>query len=74
MRSEHSELLVARPQKAGKNGEKMGEIRPKTCQGGELTENQLAALRAAGQGGAWALPYWPAGLDERDRQRSDCSS
>ena len=27
-------------QKTGKNGEKMGEIRPKTCEGGELTKDQ----------------------------------
>ena len=30
-------------QKTGKNGEKMGEIRPKTCEGRELTKNQLEA-------------------------------
>ena len=30
-------------QKTGKNGEKMGEIRPKTCEGRELTKDQLAA-------------------------------
>ena len=30
----------------GKNGEKMGEIRPKTCQGGELTKNQLGGAEA----------------------------
>ena len=28
-------------QKTGKNGEKMGEIQPKTCEGGELTKDQL---------------------------------
>ena len=28
-------------QKTGKNGGKMGEIRPKTCEGRELTKNQL---------------------------------
>ena len=29
-------------QKTGKNGGKMGEIRPKTCEGRELTKDQLA--------------------------------
>ena len=29
-------------QKTRKNGEKMGEIRPKTCEGRELTKDQLA--------------------------------
>ena len=29
-------------QKMGKNGEKMGEIRPKRCEGRELTKDQLA--------------------------------
>ena len=33
-------------QKTGKNGEKMGEIQPKTCEGRELTKNQLAAHAA----------------------------
>ena len=28
-------------QKTGKNGEKMGKIQPKTCEGRELTKNQL---------------------------------
>ena len=32
-------------QKTGKNGEKMGEIRPKRCEGRELTKDQLAVLR-----------------------------
>eukprot|EP01045_Picozoa_sp_COSAG04_P003997 COSAG04_NODE_169_length_21636_cov_32.919023_18_plen_410_part_00 len=30
-------------QKTGKNGDKMGEIRPKTCEGRGLTKDQLAA-------------------------------
>ena len=34
-------------QKTGKNGEKMGEIRPKTCEGRELTKDQLAATEGA---------------------------
>ena len=32
-------------QKTGKNGGKMGEIRPKTCEGRELTKDQLAWWR-----------------------------
>ena len=37
-------------QKMGKNGEKMGEIKPKTCEGRELSKNQLAGLRAVPAG------------------------
>ena len=37
-------------QKAGKNGEKMGEIQPKKCEGRELTKDQLAALADARSG------------------------
>ena len=32
-------------QKTGKNGEKMGEIRPKRCEGRELTKDQLEGDR-----------------------------
>ena len=32
-------------QKTGKNGAKMGEIRPKKCEGRELTKDQLAGER-----------------------------
>ena len=40
-------------QKTGENGEKMGEIRPKKCEGRELTKDQLAGatLPGAGAGG-----------------------
>ena len=35
-------------QKTGKNGEKMGEIRPKECEPRELTKDQLAGAGADG--------------------------
>ena len=35
-------------QKTGKNGEKMGEIRPKRCEGRELTTDQLGGADRAG--------------------------
>merc|ERR1712091_731879 len=37
-------------QKTGKNGGKMGEIRPKECEGRELTKDQLGGARDAGGG------------------------
>ena len=40
-------------QKTRNNGGKMGEIRPKRCEGRELTKDQLAAA-GAGQARAWA--------------------
>ena len=37
-------------QKTGENGEKMGEIRPKKCEGRELTKDQLEGAQAHDHG------------------------